>query len=431
MTAMKAIMDGHVVTSLPQKALTVSAQNTVNVPVTEIQTPTVNVPVTEIPVIEQPIAVVVPSFTSISPVGLLTANPYQNRLFFGGQRTGKSFLAAIATRYLASKGIKVFHLNLSYTLTSEGRDEDAEYWEHATESIRFDLDGLDEEEALKVIDSAVGMVESFWSTTGAILVVDEAPAQASRVNGYAHLLERLNKKIASCSAQSNSTGVKRGKSVWAIGPEFVAGNMTQEGKSFCKTGSLVHVFIHPQGQSEWNGQRLVFDTGLFQQLTANFQTAILDPNLAPSCTRGTQVDGTFTISDGSELPSWSGEKCVANRQVTTTKPMDPIAHLENAYQAPAVEVELKTVVDSRPEGLDEFPMVAILWDYLLGKEPRSSKLVSNAIRKSERISMEDLKAKLPATETFNEGIKKVLDYGVIKGFLLEVSEDSFTAIEKH
>jgi hypothetical protein len=245
------------------------------------------------------------------PLSVLLATPYQNRLVFGGQRTGKSFLVAIATRYLASKGIKVYHLNLSHTKTSEGRDEDAEYWQHATASIRCDLGSLSTETASSVIDKAINMVQNFWAQTGAILVVDEGPAQAATSNMHRVLLDPLNALIAAMSSQCNSTGLKRAKSVWAIGPEFVAANMTQHGKSFCKMGSLVHVFIHPASQSEWNGQRLVFDTGLFKQLSTNFQGTILETASAEFCDRAAQIEGSFYSLDGLTLPDWDGKKCVA------------------------------------------------------------------------------------------------------------------------
>jgi hypothetical protein len=245
------------------------------------------------------------------PLSILLANPYQNRLVFGEQRTGKSFLVAIATRYLASKSIKTYHLNLSHTKTSEGRDEDAEYWQHATESIRCDLGALGSATASSIIDKAIKMVQTFWAQTGAILVVDEGPAQAATSNMHRGLLEPLNALIASLSSQCNSTGVKRGKSIWAIGPEFIAANMTQHGKSFCKTSSLVHVFIHPASQSEWNGQRLVFDTGLFKQLSTNFQGAILETASAEFCDRAAQIEGCFYSLDGLTLPDWDGKKCVA------------------------------------------------------------------------------------------------------------------------
>jgi hypothetical protein len=260
------------------------------------------------------------------PLSILLATPYQNRLVFGGQRTGKSFLVAIATRYLASKGIKIYHLNLSHTKTSEGRDEDSEYWQHATASIRCDLGSLSAETASSVIDKAIGMVQTFWAQTGAILVVDEGPAQAATSNRHRVLLDPLNALIAAMSSQCNSTGLKRAKSVWAIGPEFVAANMTQHGKSFCKMGSLVHVFIHPASQSEWNGQRLVFDTGLFKQLSTNFQGTILETASAEFCDRAAQIEGSFYSLDGLTLPDWDGKKCVAAAIPNEAKHSSSIAY---------------------------------------------------------------------------------------------------------
>ena len=290
-------------------------------------------------------AAAMPSYTqarAIGPVERISGSPFQNRLIFGGQRTGKSFLAAIATRQLAATiGLRVFHLNFSHTLTSEGRDEDQEYWEHAAESIRCDLGAMDADEASVFIDSAIAMVDRFWrnpATIGAILVIDEAPSLASRSNAHKALLEPLKMKIASFSSETNSTGGKRSKSVWAIGPEFVSGNMTQEGKSFCKTGKLVHVFIHPKSVSEWNGQTLSFDSGLHQQLIANFNTAVEEPSAAPNCTRGVQIDGRFTNLDGLKLEPWSGTKCQANETVTIggwSGPLPTTTITATAQSAPA------------------------------------------------------------------------------------------------
>ena len=124
------------------------------------------------------------------------------------------------------------------------------------------------------------------------------------------------------------------------------------------------------------------------------------------------------------------------REVTPIAPaivatMDPIARLENAYQAPAVEVQIQAVVSTRPDGLDEYPLIGAVWEYLLGKEPRSLKTTADAIRKSGRISMDLLEVKIPHVESFTDGIRQVLDYGIYKGFIVKVSEDAYQAAEKH
>ena len=163
--------------------------------------------------------------------------------------------------------------------------------------------------------------------------------------------------------------------------------------------------------------------------------------------------GRFNVTwlDGSKgegvLPAWLSEdfllEMIGPRSIpvvkTSTAPIETssatstatIAHLEKAYQAPAVEVEVKTVVDTRPDGLDEYPLIGAVWDYLLGKEPRSLKTTADAIRKSGRISMDVLEVKIPHVESFTDGIRQVLDYGIYKGFIVKVSDDAYQAAEKH
>ena len=159
----------------------------------------------------------------------------------------------------------------------------------------------------------------------------------------------------------------------------------------------------------------------------------------------------MTWLDGSKgegvLPAWLSEdfllEMIGPRSIPVVKTssatievlpvamIDPIEHLENSYQAPAVEVEVKAIVDTRPDGLDEYPLIGAVWDYLLGKEPRSLKTTADAIRKSGRISMDVLEVKIPHAESFTDGIRQVLDYGIYKGFIVKVSEDAYQAAEKH
>ena len=165
-----------------------------------------------------------------------------------------------------------------------------------------------------------------------------------------------------------------------------------------------------------------------------------------------QPTGRFNVTwlDGSKgegvLPAWLTEDFLFGMIAPRSKPVvktsspstatpvttiDPIAHLENAYQAPAVEVQIQAVVSTRPDGLDEYPLIGAVWEYLLGKEPRSLKTTADAIRKSGRISMDLLEVKIPHVESFTDGIRQVLDYGIYKGFIVKVSEDAYQAAEKH
>ena len=163
--------------------------------------------------------------------------------------------------------------------------------------------------------------------------------------------------------------------------------------------------------------------------------------------------GRFNVTwlDGSKgegiLPAWLSEdfllEMIGPRSIpvvkTSTAPIETssatstetIAHLENAYQAPAVEVELKTIVDAKPEGLEEYPLVRILWEYLDGKEARNLKQISNAVKNSGKISDDDLRERLGAFDNYKEAVRQVIMFGVSKGFINQVSEDEFKEVRKH
>ena len=111
--------------------------------------------------------------------------------------------------------------------------------------------------------------------------------------------------------------------------------------------------------------------------------------------------------------------------------MDPIAHLENAYQAAAVEVTMKAIAERRPEGMEEYPIVETVWLYLEGKEPRSLKQIYDAMRKNDNISEDDLRERLSFMDNYKDGLKQVISFGVSRGFITQVSNDAFKAVEKH
>ena len=111
----------------------------------------------------------------------------------------------------------------------------------------------------------------------------------------------------------------------------------------------------------------------------------------------------------------------------------PHERLERAWVAPdAIEVDVETTaIDDKPEGLDDFPLVLTIWEYLDGKDARSLKQIRDAMRKTGRISEDHLRARLPAIEGYNEALKAVIQFGVGRGFLKEVSEDTYEAIKAH
>lgn len=95
----------------------------------------------------------------------------------------------------------------------------------------------------------------------------------------------------------------------------------------------------------------------------------------------------------------------------------------------AIDVEVQTVaIDDRPIGLNEFPLVATIWDYLGSKEPRTIKQISDAMRNSGKIPDEILQAKIPNYSNYKDGIRSVLSFGISNGFLVQIG-DSYQAVK--
>jgi hypothetical protein len=218
---------------------------------------------------------------------IILASPYLSRAFFGGQSTGKTKLAAIATRILKSQGIQVYHLNLA----SFG-GEDSEYWKHA-DSLVCDLNSImDRAIAKSYITDAVALVKRFAQhQSQAVLVVDEWSYIASTHNPYADLLEPLLKLLSGQISGLASSGMKREKGIYTIAPEIVAGTLTGYGKAVKKL-ALCLVAIAPDKAAAWKGQTLTFDHAIYSQVKDNY-SGVFFPNDPPDVDRIAFIDGDW------------------------------------------------------------------------------------------------------------------------------------------
>lgn len=198
---------------------------------------------------------------------LLLANPFLSRIFYGGQRTGKTMLMAKASEALASQGVEVYHINLA----SYG-DEDSGYFQHAKASVTGDLVQItDTGKAHRLIEKAEKVVNAFMqSTTKSILICDEWKYMTNQSNAHAERLEALVNRVADIIAGFESAGMKRAKAAWTAAPGIVAGNMQQGGKAV-KGLEPVIVAIAPGHTEQWNGQSLTFDYQVFNQVAKNYQ----------------------------------------------------------------------------------------------------------------------------------------------------------------
>jgi hypothetical protein len=293
----------------------------------------------------------------------ILADPYQSRAFFGAQRTGKSYFSAVSSRELNhALSCKIFHLNLA----SFG-DEDSYYWSHATETIQCDLSAMDAFQASQIIKKAIELVQSFYRTQNAILIVDEIAYLGSTSNQHSEILKPLLTIIADKITTLSSSGKKRQQAVWTIAPEFVAGSLVQDAKAVKKL-KLCYVSIHPDRSTPWNGQEIGFDWELFNQIKANF--TISDPEAVPNSDRICFI-GSHWLPVG-ELPDL---KKMATPKTLIQKPVE---HLEKSLEASEEDSGALFTAWS------DYPIHQAVLRYLHGKSDRSPREIYDALRNSRK-----------------------------------------------
>lgn len=295
----------------------------------------------------------------LSPLDRLLASPYQSRAIFGAQRTGKSYLAAIATQQMSLKGTKVFHVNLH----SYG-DEDARYWTHA-QSVQGDMGHLPEDEVLDLTARAIKLVRDFTATRDAILVVDEITLTGATANPYAESLEPLLKAIASICSELASTGKKRQQAIWTLSPDFVAGMLTQPTKAI-KSLAVTFVAIPPGRSVDWQGQAIGFHAESFANIQRNYPALTDAP--AMNCERMVFVDGLWL--DMGTLPNL----LAAPPPTATKQPSDRSAPV-------TVEIEASVIKESADYSeWQDYPIHQAVLQYLHGKQGKTTRDIYNTIR---------------------------------------------------
>ncbi len=192
-------------------------------------------------------------------------SPGISRLMIGGQRTGKSYFAAVASQLLASLGWRIYHINLASYGT-----EDSYYWKHVTKSVQGDLASItDPKEAKTLIESAIECLNEFWADEKAILIADEISYIGSKFGMWQTEADEYLCLVAGRISALTSTGMKRAKAIWALCPELVSGSLKGPAKAV-KSLDLMLFAIAPGRTVEWEGQEISFNKSLYGQVSYNF-----------------------------------------------------------------------------------------------------------------------------------------------------------------
>lgn len=200
---------------------------------------------------------------------VILKSPGISRLMIGGQRTGKSYFAAVASRILAQLGWKIYHVNLA----SYG-DEDSYYWHHVTRSVTGDLASItDETEAKELIEDAIACLNEFWAEEKALFICDEITYAGSKFGLWEKQASDFMRLFAGRISALTSTGMKRHKAIWSLCPELVAGALKDSAKSI-KSLQLVLFAIAPGRECKWKDQIITFNSELYSQVASNFSLSM-------------------------------------------------------------------------------------------------------------------------------------------------------------
>jgi hypothetical protein len=336
-------------------------------------------------------------------------SPYASRAIFGYQRTGKTYLAALASRAI---GCPVFHVNL----LSVG-PEDGQYWSHAAQSVCIDLLTCSESDAKAKIKAAIAVVDQFVRHSGnALLVIDEVTFIGFKPNRYADDLAPLLDRIADQIAAFSSAGIKRGKALWTIAPEFVATTLTDQIKAVKKL-PLCYVSIEKGRTIGWEGNAIGFSTETFNQIANNF--TIEPPPASLGCDRIAYINGMWMPLG--EMPSLPPAQSIPDspqqliQQWDSAHPSEVFARAALATFVPEVEA-IVTEAQDFTEWFPGDPAMHSFIDWLSTRKESSSEITDRQIQSSYW-------AKKYGRDRSN--IDRIVDQAIEYGFLIPTNSEVY------
>jgi hypothetical protein len=226
-------------------------------------------------------------------IDTLIDNPYQCRAIIAGQRTGKTYGAAVATYALKQDGTKVYYLNLQ----DHGQGNAAAF-AHADKVAIGNLAKLGQgEAAIDLVGDAIDIVREFYAEDDAILVIDEWMSLGAETLEIAGL-DSLWKEIANKATALTSNGIGSGKAIWGLAPFFKATSLRKDARTLKLFSPLV-LSIAPGQSVPWcnpkNGKttQITMSAQVIGDVCTNWQNAIAFP--ADELARQWKRDGSDRV----------------------------------------------------------------------------------------------------------------------------------------
>ncbi|NJM47952.1 MAG: hypothetical protein HC860_18740 [Alkalinema sp. RU_4_3] len=226
-------------------------------------------------------------------IDTLIDNPYQCRAIIAGQRTGKTYGAAVSTYALKQDGTKVYYINLQ----DHGQGNAAAF-AHADKVAIGNLAALGKSEAaIDLVGDAIDIVKEFYAEDDAILVIDEwmsLGAETLEVDG----LDSLWREIANKATALTSNGLGSGKAIWGLAPFFKATSLRKDARTLKLFAPLV-LSIAPGQSVPWQNPKnakttqITMSAQVLQDVCTNWQNAIAFP--ADELARQWKRDGSDRV----------------------------------------------------------------------------------------------------------------------------------------
>ncbi len=228
----------------PQTATPESTVSAVEQPVTPVPPTVQQVPIAQV---EHPTSPPIVPMEQHRFIDTLMENPYQSRAIIAGQRTGKTYGAAVATWCLSQDGTEVYYINLF-----DHGQGNREAFGHAR-SVIGDLDKLSDDAGADLVADAISLIHQFRQSSDAILVVDEWMILGSENRDTAGM-DRFWKLLGDETSRLCSNGIGNGRAIWGIAPFYKAGQLRKDAKLLKECVPMV-LSITPGHAVAWTNPR--------------------------------------------------------------------------------------------------------------------------------------------------------------------------------
>ncbi|MEO1145574.1 MAG: hypothetical protein AAFY26_08250 [Cyanobacteria bacterium J06638_22] len=233
--------------------------------------------------------------------------PLYTRIIFGGQRSGKSYMASSLSRLLKDKnGTKIFAINLALV-------KNPEYWLHADRKAIADLTshGVSAKTAIASIQEAMNVLNEFRRHENALLVIDEWTIIGATTFTLSDLLKPFIQEVCSTVTALASRGLQAGQAVWLIAPHCRLDFLEKEAKAL-KLCKLLLVAANPEQSFDVDGSTISFDSELFDQVKYNWRD-ITPPPKGLNALQGERI----AYTNGEWMP-------LGSVKVTEPDPVNPV-----------------------------------------------------------------------------------------------------------